>query len=281
VNNNQDNFSDYLKQPEEDIQLDRASLLIARHFNHDLDIDYYLHQLDHMAEEIRSRLIPEHSESDIHDEILEYLYLDCEYKGNVKYYYDAHNSFLNDVLERKKGIPISLSILHIEIARRLGVEISGIAFPGQFIISGNYGGELVYWNPFLSGSRMSEKECGTWLEKISEGRITFDPSYLKPVSSKLILQRMLINLKWIFIKSDRTVEALDTVEMLLAISANPSQEIRDRGILRLRYGDLENGIEDLRHYLALNPEAEDAPVVRMHLQRLVNGKKGQSGEGRG
>ncbi len=261
-------FTQYIETHRQDMALDRACLLIAKTFQSDLDVDYYLHRLDAMAEEIYSRLLPGAGPDETHDEILEFLYLDCGYSGNVLNYYDARNSFLNEVIERQLGIPITLSIMHLEVARRLGLAMWGVGMPMHFVVGGEYRGETQYWDPFFSGARLSEEDCARRVHILSQGRIPFDPAFLAPVSTPRILHRLLTNLKMIFLQRGQGQSALAAVEMLLPVAADPSLEIRDRGLICLRMGDLERARVDLEHYLSVNPDADDAESVRLRLAHL-------------
>ena len=263
-----DNFVAYITEHKHDLVLDRAALLLARAFQADLDVDYYLHRLDTMAEEIYGRLLPNSGPDQVHDEILEYLYLDCGYGGNSLNYYDIRNLFLNEVIELRVGMPITLCVLHMELARRLSLGLWGVGLPGHFIIGGEYRGGVAHWDPFFAGARMSEEDCARRVHKLSSGQIEFDPTFLQPTSPQRMLQRMLRNLKMNFIHRNQAENALLVVEMLLPLSTDPSPEIRDRGILWLRMGDVERARTDLEHYLEMNPDADDAEAVRLRLQRL-------------
>lgn len=261
-------FVRYVREEAAQLRLDRAALLVAHVFQSDLDVDYYLHRLDAMAEEIYSRLLPGAGPDQIHEELLEYLYLDCGYGGNVQNYYDARNSYLNEVIERRLGIPISLSLLHLEVARRLGLTAWGVGMPMHFLVGGPYRGETVYWDPFFSGARLGAEDCARRLASLSQGRIRFDPSFLSPLPPAGVLARLLSNLKLIFIQRGQGQNALTVVEMLLPIASQPAMEIRDRGLIWLRLGDLERARTDLEHYLAAHPDADDAESVRLRLARL-------------
>lgn len=261
-------FTQYVQTHHRDLCLDRACLLVARAFQSDLDVGYYLHRIDAMAEEIYSRLLPGAGPDEVHDEIAEYLYLDCGYSGNVLNYYDARNSFLNEVIERQLGIPISLSVLHMEVARRLGLAVWGVGLPMHFVVGGHYRGEVAYWDPFFSGARLSEEDCAARVHNLSQGRIAFDPVFLSPLSARRLLLRLLTNLKMIFIQRGQAQNALVVVEMILPLTPNPSLEIRDRGMIWLRMGDLSRARVDLEFYLAANPDADDADAVRLRLSQL-------------
>jgi regulator of sirC expression with transglutaminase-like and TPR domain len=172
------------------------------------------------------------------------------FRGNLEDYYDPRNSFLNDVLDRRTGIPITLSTLYIEVGRRAGLAVDGIGLPGHFVV--RVGGTLV--DPFHGGTVLSEEDCQKRLDRIYGGRLRLDDTMLAACERKTILARTLRNLKAIYTKAGDFIRALNVVELLLRVDPGSLEEMRDRGMLHasldcyaLAAGELEEYLEKTGH----------------------------------
>ena len=264
-------FARAIAQPEDEIDLAQAAFLIAAEEYADLDVDVELARLDEIAKEARIR-IGDVSLADS-DEFIrrfnEYLFQELGFRGNETDYYDPKNSFLNDVLERRTGIPISLAAVYVEIARRVGAPVRGVGFPGHFLARWERpeGDSIVVVDPF-HGSIVGEKECRELLSRLSGGQVAFRPEMLAPLPTRGILARMLANLKGVWIKKadfERAISACDRILLLLPEAAT---EIRDRGLLWLKLECYRPALVDLEAYLAKAPNAPDAPAVAEQLVPL-------------
>jgi regulator of sirC expression with transglutaminase-like and TPR domain len=196
------------------------------------------------------------------------------YHGNEEDYYDPRNSFLNDVVERKLGIPITLSILTIEVARRLGVRLQGVGFPGHFLvkcpIQTGLPGDL-FVDAFNGWELLGAEECTARFRAVLHGR-PFDPKLLDPVDSRHILTRLLHNLKRIYVERGDDVRTLWVVDRLLQLTPGNLEERRDRGLVSARLGGTAAAARDLEAYVQGNPRASDVEEVR-ELLRELGGRK--------
>ena len=192
------------------------------------------------------------------------------FRGNEKEYYDPRNSFLNEVVARKLGIPITLSLVTIEVARRLGLELRGVGFPGHFLVKcpeqPGLPGE-VFIDAFNGWELLASDECTARFRAVLHGR-PFDPSLLDPVDSRHILTRLLHNLKRIYVERGDDLRTLWVVDRLLQIIPDDLEERRDRGLVSARLGGTAAAARDLEAYVRGNPRASDVDEVRALLREL-------------
>lgn len=264
----QQQFQAAIAQPDEQIDLARASLCIAQGQYLDLDPAYYLNTLDSIALEIQSRLPEERYPLRVLKIINAYLFDELGFQGNSDSYYDPRNSFLNEVIDRCTGIPITLSVVYLEIAKRLNFPMVGVGMPGHFIIRPHIEDMAVYVDPFHGGEIMFEQDCQKRLESIYQRSITFRTDMLPDVSNHQILRRMLTNLKIIYLKEEAFGNALNTIEWLLLLCPDEPMELRDRGLVLYELERWEASLQSLEEYLALWPMAEDGRVIRELLEYM-------------
>ena len=251
-------FGEMVSRREEEIELAKAALLFAKEEYPDLDIDVYLRKLDLMAEEIKSRVGHNTSPYFLITEINNYLFKEEGFRGNENDYYDPKNSFLNDMLDRKTGIPITLSVLYMEIANRLGLPLLGVGFPGHFVVKYSGLGEEILIDPFNKGRILSFKDCKEIIDRIYGSRMQFQSEFLQPVTKKQILSRMLHNLKGIYLNSKNYIKALSVVDMILLVDTLAMDELRDRGLLYYNLECFSQALFDLETYLKYSPQAQSA-----------------------
>ncbi len=257
-----------MNRPEEEIDLATAALLIAREEYQRLQIPLYLNRLDRMAEEIAADLGAKREPHQVIQHLNFYLFVQQGFQGNREEYYDPRNSFLNEVLDRKTGIPITLSLLYMELGKRLGVSIAGIGLPGHFIVGYQTGTAMLLIDPFHRGKILEEKDCAALLTEIYGQRIPFQKSFLTPVTPKQFLTRMLNNLKSIYIHLQELGKAITTVEYLLMVNPHAYEELRDRGMLHYQMKAYPEALSDLVSYLNSLPEARDASLVQRNITAL-------------
>jgi regulator of sirC expression with transglutaminase-like and TPR domain len=263
-----DRLKALLQQPEEELNLAEAALLCAAEEYPNLDVDTYLQRLDDLAAGVRQRL-PEHPTlEDILVALNDYLFDVEGFGANTDDYYDPRNSFLNEVLDRKLGIPITLSILYIEIGNRLGLSLEGISFPGHFLVkSATSDGDIVL-DPFSGGMALSEEDLVERLrQRFGDADAPSAPlaPLLQTAGKKEILLRMLRNLKAIYLKNDDPMKALTTVDRMLLIDAELVDEVLERSELYEKLECFRPALDDLRRYLSLNPTPTDASDLRRRL----------------
>ncbi len=192
------------------------------------------------------------------------------FRGNRDDYFDPKNSFLNQVLERKLGIPISLSVLYLEVGQRVGLNLAGVGFPGHFLVKYSGQSEEIVIDPFGGGEVRSRSDLDRMLREVYGRNVGFAPEFLAPVSKKQILKRMLANLKAIYHKKNDMVKMLLVLDRLIILDPAAAEEVRDRGLLYLRLECFTQAREDLQTYLRLAPKAEDASSIREKVVSLGN-----------
>lgn len=265
-------FAQLVSGAEEALDLAEAALLIAQEEHPTLDVSAYLHKLDDIAAAVRARLPESPAPSDLVLNLNIHLYREEGFRGNTSAYYDPANSFLNEVLDRKTGIPISLSVVYIEVGRRLGLPLVGVGFPGHFLVK--YAGPEgdVVLDPFLGGIELDHQQLTHKLQTMYGEQnpfLTQIPQLLAPTSKKEILVRMLRNLKGVYLQKNDFPRALSAIERILLIEPDVPAEIRDRGSVHQRLGHLQAALRDFQRYVTLAPRAEDAEAVRVMLQRMT------------
>jgi len=263
-------FAALLSLPDDAIDLGHASLLIAREEYPDLNVGRYLTRLDGMAEEIAQRTKGRAADAGLIAHLNRLLFEEMGFRGNREEYYDPRNSFLNDVLDRRIGIPISLSTVYLEVGRRIGCRLEGVAFPGHFMVrlAGRERMPDVLIDPFNRGRILTEVECRALLLEMYGGQVPFRADLLRRARNREILQRMINNLKWIYQQRRDYHMALRTQQLLLCIDPDRPEEIRDRGLIHFRLALIAESVADLERYLAIAPQATDAPQIEKRLKEL-------------
>ena len=261
-------FAALVSRPQGDFRLGEGALLIAQEAYPNLDVATYLHRLDTMAEAVKHQLGLELDPRHIVATLNAYLFEAQGFYGNQEDYYDPRNSFLNDVLDRKTGIPITLSVLYLDIGRQVGLPIVGVGLPGHFIVQYAAQPEQFWIDPFHRGQVLTRQDCMARLHDIYGQTLPWYEAHLQPVSDHDILRRMLHNLKAIYLQRHDYDRALSIVEWLLLLTPGVPTEVRDRGLLHSQLGHLEAALDDLQHYLQLSLEAPDAAVITQHIAAL-------------
>jgi regulator of sirC expression with transglutaminase-like and TPR domain len=190
-------------------------------------------------------------------------------KGNVDQYDDPRNSYLDDVLDRKLGIPLSLSILTIEVARGAGMVADGIGLPGHFVVRIDEQGRQLFIDPFHGGHVITIEDCKDLVVRTTGRASLFRKDSLEVASPRAMLNRLLMNLKRIHLAQGDYNAALGVVERLLIVAPGDAKEIRDRGLLLAHLGRPDAAVQDLESYLALVPQAPDADSVRGRLAWIL------------
>lgn len=251
-----------------------------------LDPAPYIARLDQMGSEVSRRLRravgprrARRSRTSV-EVIGSYLFGEIGLAGNEETYEDPRNSFLNEVLDRKLGIPISLGVIYIEVARRAGLSVDGINFPGRFLLScpvdaaeaGEPVGLVV--DPFNGGVILTERECRELLFEQVGDELPFHPALLSAASRKQILGRMLLNLKRSYVSMRSFPQARQVTELLVALSPSALDELRDRGLIAYHLKDFPAALKDLESYLTLSKsgdsdeEREERDRIWEHVKSL-------------
>jgi len=261
------------------IDLSLAALLIANLEYPELDIAHYMAQLDSLAERVRALLgltgagtlekLPVNMDvSAVIAAMNTVLFGQEHFHGNTQDYYNSSNSFLNEVLERHTGIPIALSLLYMEVGRRVGVWFDGIGLPFHFVVGCRFQQKRIYIDPFESGRVLSEQECRTRVRQVIGKKDKIPTQWFEPVSRKYLLIRMLNNLKHIYLHSEDYARALRICDCILVLTPRSPQERRDRGVIYLQLKRYGRALRDLAAYLQLAPLAEDHDEIQRQVKMI-------------
>lgn len=257
-------FSRMAHHPDGSIDLVQGALLIAQEEYPDLEIGRYVRILDEMALELQTRMDASREPGEVVELLNRYFFEEKSFSGNREDYYNPKNSYLNEVLETKRGIPITLSLLYLEVGRRLGLPLAGVGLPGHFLVRYWEGEEDFLIDPYNGGALLSLEDCQQRLDQIYGGILRLRAEYLVPIPRKAILVRILNNLKSIYISRREYPKALAASERILLLDPGSIQELRDRGLLFAQTGFFARAISDLESYLqALPPLASGADVERI------------------
>jgi regulator of sirC expression with transglutaminase-like and TPR domain len=248
---------------EHQIALARAALTIARMEYPNLDPEKYLDQLDWLAARV-DHMLPELPETQQVIAALNYVLFQEEgFTGNTEDYYDPRNSFLNEVLDRKVGIPITLALVYMEVAHRIGFPLFGVGMPGHFLLKHyDVEGSETLLDPFHGGDILSHADCQVRLDEIYSGQMPFQPEYLNTVTRRQMLTRMLNNLRQIYVNRRDFKRALVVVDLVLALHPRSAEDMKERAMLRYALGQLRDAAEDLETYVRMAPDASDADEMR-------------------
>jgi regulator of sirC expression with transglutaminase-like and TPR domain len=266
-------FTQIAKSPDPDLAT--VALLIARLEYPKLDASPYLDQLDRMGEAAHQRVAGFSNLSDPQESIQAlntYLFDEQGFAGNEHNYDDPRNSFLNEVLTRRTGIPITLAVVYIEVARRAGVSLQGVNFPGHFLLrfqsqtaTGGLGSELIV-DPFHGGAILSDTDCRDLLRKHVGQSAAFDRRLLFGATKTQVLIRMLVNLKRIYVNMRSFPQGRAVTELLLALDPSAMAELRDRGLLAYHLNDFSAALRDLESYLRFTSRGETGTPDEEHAE---------------
>ncbi len=261
-------LEDLLARPDHDVDLAEAALLVAAEEYEGLDVRAYLARLDEMGAALRARLDDEPRPERAIMALNHYLFQEQGFRGNSEQYYDARNSYLNEVIERRTGIPITLCTVFMEVARRAGLEVEGVGLPGHFVVRVHTPSRPLLVDPFHGGTLLSEKDCQDRLDRIFNGKVQLEPKMLRPCRRKEMLERILRNLKAIYLRDQDKDRALRVVDLLIRLQPGSADDLRDRGTLYAALDCYGLAARDLESYLALAPGAKDAEELRARAASL-------------
>jgi regulator of sirC expression with transglutaminase-like and TPR domain len=263
-------FAELLAGPEENIVLSEAALLLASHQYPNLDVSYYLGRLRSIADGLKPRIAADATDQKKIVALNHYLFQELGFAPNADDYYDPRNSFLNEVLERRLGIPISLSILYMDIGEKIGLSLQGICFPGHFLVKCKLSEGVVILDPYRGGGSLTVAELQRRLREVRGGEVSraIIAGLLVASSNKEILLRMLRNLKAIYLRSRRLDHALTILEWIVAAAPDQGGELRDRGMVYQELDCFRAAVADFQRYLQLEPACSDADDIRKRLVEL-------------
>lgn len=273
-------FEALIQREDAEIDLAQAAFLIARIEYPDLDINVATTQLDALARRVWSLLglpgerlpVQLSTDSDLLGVITavnRVLFEQEGFHGNRDDYYNPANSFLHKVLENHTGIPITLSLLYMEVCKRVGLTLDGIGLPLHFMVGYRFPqGNTLYIDVFHQGQLLSEQECRERIYQLAGGRIKFHRQWFEPISHRQFLVRMLSNLKHIYLHKEQFHYALAVCERLVLLSPELANERRDRGIVHLHLKHYGRARQDFKKYIELAPHAQDSEEIREHIKTI-------------
>jgi len=255
-------FREIASRPEQQVDLVEASLVIALEDNPRIDLDHYLEQVDGWSNAVRSRLEGSRDVDRIVDAINGLLFDEEGFHGEDDDYYDPRSALLNEALDRHAGLPIALSILYLEMSRRIGIEATGVALPGRFLVqfSGAFGQIVV--DPFDGGRVLTTMELQQILDGMYGGGVRLREHHLRSYSRKEILARELSQLKAAYLARRDLTLAAASVDRLLILDDRDAYEVRDRAALAMQMHAYRQAVESFQRYLELSPHAEDRARIR-------------------
>jgi regulator of sirC expression with transglutaminase-like and TPR domain len=272
-----DPFAELVAREDDRIELARACLQIAQDAYPGLDVDGYVGEVERFAKRLRARFAPDTLVEDRIIALNEFLFDDLGFGGNTDDYYDPRNSYLNEVIDRRTGIPITLSVLYMEIGRRIGLPFEGVSFPGHFLVRLPLRGGTLVLDPFSGGVPQPEAELRERLKRViprealggvAVAELPLD-QFLEPASNRQILARLLRNLKGVYREKDQPERLLAVLNRMIVVAPESAAELRDRGLVYQRLECWRPALQDLAEYLRREPDAADQDEMRAKLVDLT------------
>jgi len=271
-----DRFAELLAREEAQIDLARACLLISQDAYPGLDVEGYLGEIERFSARLRGRLQGGRGAEERVVELNQFLFDELGFHGNARDYYDPRNSYLNEVLDRRTGIPLTLSVLYLEVGRRIGLALEGVSFPGHFLVRLPLRGSMLVLDPFSGGEPQSETDLRARLRRVvpagATGPVPLEElpldHFLEPAGKRQILARLLRNLKGIYREADKPERLLEVLNRMLLVAPEAHGELRERGLVYQRLECYRAALKDLSDYSALEPDAPDIEDVRTKVLEL-------------
>lgn len=254
-----------------EVSLAEGALLIAAEEYRDLDIDDYLNRIASMGAALKRRLRPDISTTEALIALNRYVFDELGFSGNADDYYDPRNSYLNDVIERRLGIPITLSVLYIEIGRCIGLPLRGVSFPSHFLVKCAVRDGAIILDAYARGASLGVEDLLERLKTVVSD-VELDPALVAGMLTTAVpndvFARMLRNLRAIHLSTGELAKALSASSRILALLPGAAEEYRERGDLYFGFECFRAALEDFRRYLELAPRAEDGDRVRQRIAEL-------------
>jgi regulator of sirC expression with transglutaminase-like and TPR domain len=269
-------FAELARRPDAEIGLAEGALWIAAESYPGLEVDAYAAKLDALAQSLRGEVENAPTPAAQVQRLVHALFRDGGFSGNRAYYYDPRNSYLNEVIDRRTGIPITMAIVYMEVGRRIGLPLEGVSFPGHFLVRVPMRRGMLVLDAFEGGLPQSEDELRERLKRVvprgTTGRVPPEElpldQFLEPATNRQILGRLLRNLKGIFREKDDPARLLEVLNRMLLVAPDAHAELRDRGLVYQRLECWRPALQDLRDYTEREPEAPDADEIRARVIEL-------------
>lgn len=247
---------------DERIDLLRAALAFCRIEYPQLDPEPYAHRVEEFARRVAEKIDDPDEPAVCIAAMNQVLFQEEMFRGNTVDYYSPRNSFMNDVLDRRLGIPITMSLLYLEVARRAGFPLFGVGMPGHFLLKHyDVSGRSILIDAFNCGAIVSEEDCRKKVKSIYSGQITLQPEFLLTVTRRQMLTRMLNNLRTIYLSQRDFRRAVRVVDLILVIYPRSPEDVKQRAALRYNLNDFKGALADFEEYVKMAPEASDAEEI--------------------
>ena len=234
----------------------------------DLNVDAYIQKINRIGMSLKESINDVKNPTYLISMLNEHLFQNLGFRGDNDDYYNPKNNFLNEVIDKKSGLPITISILYVEIAKFVGLDLKIVGFPGHVLVKYN---EEMILDPFNDGALLDVDDLQDILDANFDGQLEFQPEFLDEIKPEQVLVRLARNLKNSYIQSYVYDNALRCVDMVLAIESESPEDIRDKGILEERLLNSEIALKYLNWYLEINPNAEDVDFI-LELIRSIKTK---------
>jgi len=248
---------------DERLDLLRAALTFARIEYPQLDVETYMQRVDDLARRTAAKVKETGEPFQSIAALNEVLFHEEMFRGNMADYYSPRNSFMNDVLDRRLGIPITLALVYMEVARRVGFPLFGVGMPGHFLLKHyDVSGRPILIDAFDRGAIVTEEDCQQKLNSSYSGQLVLHPEFLMPVTRRQMLTRILNNLKTIYLSQRNFRMALQVVDLVLVIYPRSPEDVKQRAVLRYNLDDLSGALKDFDDYVKMSPDASDTEEIR-------------------
>ncbi|HXA84201.1 MAG TPA: transglutaminase-like domain-containing protein [Candidatus Dormibacteraeota bacterium] len=248
---------------DERVDLLRAALTFARVEDPQLDIEHYVRRVDELATRVAEQIQEPDDPGQIIAALNHILFQEEMFRGNTVDYYSPRNSFLHDVLDRRLGIPITLALVYMEVARRVSFQLFGVGMPGHFLLKHyDVEGHSILIDAFERGLIVTEEDCRQKLDSIYSGQVALQPEFLLPVTRRQMLTRMLNNLRSVYLSQRDFRRAVQIVDLILVIYPRSPEDMKQRAVLRYNLNDYRGALSDFEEYVKMSPDASDAEEIR-------------------
>jgi regulator of sirC expression with transglutaminase-like and TPR domain len=262
-------FARLVKLPESEMDLAEGALLIAAEEYPGLRVGPYLEKIDRLAGDLRRRVRTETEPERVVEICNHFLFREQQFRGNTTDYADIRNSYLNEVLDRRTGIPVTLAAVYIAVGERAGLPVRGVGMPGHFLVRYQGSRSKEIFVDAFNGRVLDREGCAALLHETYQGQVTMRPAFLRPVLKRQILARILNNLKTAFMARGDLLRALAASDRIILADPHLTAEWRDRGMIEHQLRRDGDALRDFNKYLSLKPEPEDADRIRTLKNELL------------
>jgi len=261
-------FIEMLRRPEEAMELARTALLVAAECDPNVDVDGELLQIRNWAEELNRRIEPDWNNLQKLARLRAFLFEELGFRGDRQDYFSPSNSLLHEVMHRRRGVPLTLGIVMLELGWSVGMPLEGVGFPGHFLVRLSGEPRDVLLDPFARGMIVREEDCRRMLAETTGGRMEYEPDMIASVRKRDMITRLLNNLKGAYVRKGDDALALGVVDKLLIVAPDDAEQTRDRGLLLFRLHQYSHALTCLLAYRQAMPDAADGETIDRHCAAL-------------